>query len=73
MTLDVRIAEAGKNWCASASGPEVNGTVVATGKTRAAALKEFRSALAFHLDGLREDGVEVPEIDGLEVRELIAV
>ena len=46
------------NW--SAYSPDVPGCM-ATGKTRAEASKSFREALAFHIEGLKEDGSPVPE------------
>ncbi len=43
----------------SAYSPDVPGCV-ATGRTREEVEREMREALAFHLDGLREDGRPVP-------------
>ena len=34
---------------------------VATGKTREEVSRNIREAVAFHLDGLREDGTPIPE------------
>jgi predicted RNase H-like HicB family nuclease len=71
MKLRVDIEKAGSNWAASASDDKILGTVVATGATRSLTIKKFRSALKFHLQGLRKDGQTVPEVTELEVRELI--
>lgn len=55
----VAILERGeRNW--SAYVPDVDG-VVATGATEEEVGAQVREALAFHLDGLREDGEAVPE------------
>ena len=43
----------------SAYSPDVPGCV-ATGRTREDVEREMRDAIAFHLDGLREDGQPVP-------------
>lgn len=44
----------------SAWSPDVAGCV-ATGATREEVEEEMRSAIAFHLEGLRDDGLELPE------------
>lgn len=44
----------------SAFSPDVPGCV-ATGATREAAEKEFHSALQMHLEGLKEDGLPMPQ------------
>jgi predicted RNase H-like HicB family nuclease len=46
------------NWAAYA--PDVPGCI-ATGRTRAEVERKFREALAFHLEGLRLEGLPVPE------------
>ena len=46
------------NW--AAFSPDVPGCI-ATGKTRKEVEKNFREALVFHLDGLKEEGLPVPE------------
>jgi predicted RNase H-like HicB family nuclease len=43
----------------SAYSPDVAGCV-ATGRTREDVEREMREAIAFHLDGLREDGQPLP-------------
>jgi predicted RNase H-like HicB family nuclease len=44
----------------SAYSPDVPGCI-ATGATRAEVEREMREAVAFHLEGLREEGVHLPE------------
>lgn len=44
----------------SAYSPDLEGCV-ATGPTREAVEREIRDALAFHLEGLRARGYDVPE------------
>jgi predicted RNase H-like HicB family nuclease len=46
------------NW--SAYSPDVPGCM-ATGKTREDAERNYREALEFHLEGLREEGFPAPE------------
>jgi predicted RNase H-like HicB family nuclease len=47
----------------SAFSPDVPGCA-ATGATIEKCVKEMRSALAFHLEGMREDGEAIPEPTG---------
>jgi predicted RNase H-like HicB family nuclease len=47
----------------SAYSPDVLGCV-ATGDTVEECVEEIRAALAFHLDGMREDGEAIPEPSG---------
>jgi predicted RNase H-like HicB family nuclease len=47
----------------SAYSPDVLGCV-ATGATIEKCVREMRSALAFHLGGMREDGEAIPEPSG---------
>jgi predicted RNase H-like HicB family nuclease len=44
----------------SAYSPDLPGCV-STGQTREEVERNMREAIAFHLDGLREDGQKVPE------------
>lgn len=44
----------------SAYSPDLPGCV-STGHTREEVEKEMKEAIAFHLDGLREDGFPIPE------------
>ncbi len=71
MKLEVSIADVGSNWAISASDPAIHGTVAASAATREAALRKFRSALRFHLEGLREDGEDVPAYSDIELPEPI--
>ena len=58
MRYAVVIEKAGSNW--SAYVPDLPGCV-ATGSTVERAEAEIREAIRFHLDGLAEDGLPVPE------------
>ena len=44
----------------SAYSPDLPGCI-STGQTREEVERNMREAIAFHLDGLREEGQEVPE------------
>ena len=46
------------NW--TAYSPDVPGCM-ATGKTRKEAERNFRDALTFHFEGLKEEGLPIPE------------
>ena len=46
------------NW--SAYSPDVPGCM-ATGKTREEAERNFKEALLFHIEGLKEEGLPIPE------------
>jgi predicted RNase H-like HicB family nuclease len=58
MRYAVVIEKAGDNF--SAYVPDLAGCV-ATGATVAEVESEIKAAIRFHLDGLREDGLPVPE------------
>ncbi len=58
MRYAVVIEKANGNY--SAYVPDLPGCV-ATGATVADVQREIRAAIAFHLEGLREDGLPVPE------------
>ena len=58
MTYAVIIEKAEHNY--SAYVPDLPGCV-ATGKTREETARSIREAIAFHLEGLREDGMPIPE------------
>jgi predicted RNase H-like HicB family nuclease len=58
MRYAVVIEKAPKNY--SAYVPDLPGCV-ATGRTRAVVERRIRSAIRFHLDGLREDGIKPPK------------
>ena len=57
MRYAIVIEQAGGNF--SAYVPDLPGCV-ATGATVAEVEEQIREAIAFHLDGLREDGVPAP-------------
>lgn len=59
----VILVEGGPPSNYSAFSPDVMGCV-ATGDTIEACVQEMRSALAFHLEGMREDGEAIPEPSG---------
>ena len=52
--------KAGENYCACS--PDIPGCI-ATGSTREEAEKNIREAIKFHLEGLAEDGLPLPEPD----------
>jgi predicted RNase H-like HicB family nuclease len=58
MRYAVVIEKAGGNY--SAYVPDLPGCI-ATGDTVADVEREIRDAIRFHVDGLREDGLPVPE------------
>ena len=58
MRYAIVIENAGNNY--SAYVPDLPGCV-ATGATVAEVEVEIREAIAFHVEGLREDGIAVPE------------
>lgn len=58
MRYAVVIEKAGNNY--SAYVPDLSGCV-ATGATVAEVETEIRDAIRFHIEGLREDGLPVPE------------
>lgn len=58
MRYAVVIEKAGDNF--SAYVPDLPGCI-ATGVTASEAEAEIRTAIRFHIDGLREDGLPIPE------------
>lgn len=44
----------------SAYSPDLPGCI-ATGKTRKETEKNIKAAISFHLEGLKEDGLQIPE------------
>ncbi len=58
MRYAIVIEKAGGNY--SAYVPDLPGCV-ATGATAEEAEREMREAIEFHLEGLREDGLPIPE------------
>ncbi len=62
MRYAVVIEKAGNNY--SAYVPDLPGCV-ATGQTVVEVEREITTAIQFHLDGMREDGLEIPEPSSL--------
>lgn len=58
MKYAVVIEKARDNY--SAYVPDLPGCV-ATGKTRTEVARQIQEAIAFHLEGLREEGIPIPE------------
>jgi predicted RNase H-like HicB family nuclease len=50
----------------SAYSPDLSGCA-ATGRTRAETERRMREAIQFHVEGLREDGEEIPEATSLTI------
>lgn len=67
---DVILEWAGTNWCAYA--PDLDDTVIATGKTREEAITRFRDALRGLINYKSEEGLPVPNVTELEIRETVA-
>ena len=57
--VKVLISWSGNNYAATST--EVNGVVIATGKTLEKVKKEFESAFEFHLQGSLADGDDIPK------------
>ena len=70
MKITVILEEGPNNW--GAYTPDDIGSVVVTAKTREEVIEQFRSALDFHLRGMREDGLPTPDVTKLEIRETVA-
>ena len=70
MKITVILEEGPNNW--GAYTPDDIGCVVVTAPTREKVIEQFRSALDFHLRGMREDGMETPDVTELEIREMVA-
>ncbi|MDQ2686537.1 MAG: hypothetical protein M3Y28_01575 [Armatimonadota bacterium] len=68
-TLTVVVERATSNWCAYT--PDDIGVVVATGPTREATIDNFRSALKSHFQFMRDEGLLVPHVSRLEIRETV--
>lgn len=69
-TITVILEEGLNNW--GAYTPDDIGSVVVTAASREEVITQFRSALDFHLRGMREDGLPTPDVTELEIRELVA-
>jgi len=70
MKITVILEEGPNNW--GAYTPDDIGCVIVTAQTREKVIEQFRSALDFHLRGMREDGMDTPDVTELEIRELVA-
>ncbi len=68
-TITVILEQGPSNW--GAYTPDDIGCVIATGATREETIKQFRSALEFHLRVMREEGMPTPDVAGLEIRETV--
>ena len=62
MRYGVVIEKANGNY--SAYVPDLPGCI-ATGATRKEVQQQLREAIRFHIEGLREDGLPIPEPTGL--------
>lgn len=71
MKIEVIVEGSGESWAASSDSPALHGAVGAVGDTRDEAIEQFRSAVKFHIEGLREDGQDVADVTELEIRELV--
>lgn len=69
-SITVILEEGPNNW--GAYTPDDIGSVIVTAKTREEVIRQFRSALKFHLRGMRADGMETPDVTELEIREVVA-
>ena len=70
MKLTVILEHSPNNW--GAYTPDDIGCVIVTAPTREKVMEQFRSALDFHLRGMREDGLPTPDVTELEFREMVA-
>jgi predicted RNase H-like HicB family nuclease len=71
MTVNVILEKTESNWCAFT--PDDIGVVFSTAPTREAVIESFRDALKGHLEAMREEGLETPTVENLNIQELIAV
>jgi len=69
--LHILVSATDKNFGAVSQSNDINGVVVATGKTLEELKSEFESALAFHIKGCVEDGDSFPEYILQEKYELV--
>lgn len=70
-TLTVVLEKAPGNWCAYA--PDLEDCIIATGRTREEAIRDFRNALLDMFDARRKEGDSVPAVTHLEVREVVPI
>lgn len=68
MIVTVVLEQMPRNWCAHAPG--LADSIIATGKSREAVIKNFRDAMLDLFDYKREQGEEVPNVTALEIHEL---
>ena len=68
MTLTVVLEKMPNNWCAYT--PDLEDSIIATGKTREAVIQNFRDAMLDLFDYKRDMGERVPEVTALEIREM---
>jgi predicted RNase H-like HicB family nuclease len=71
MIVNVIVEKTKSNWCAHT--PDDIGVIIATGETREIVIDSFRSALRAFIDSVKADGFEPPQVDGINVQELMAV
>jgi predicted RNase H-like HicB family nuclease len=71
MIITVILEEMPNNWCAYT--PDLEDSIIATGKTRQAVIENFRDMMLDLLDYKRDMGEPVPEVTALEIRETRAV
>lgn len=69
--LSVILEKTATNWCTYT--PDDIGIVVATGQTHDEVVENFRSALRSHLEVMADEGLPVPIITGLAIKETAAV
>ncbi len=72
MNINVLVEKAENNWAASSDAAVLRGMIVAMGDTRDEAIEKLRRMIPDHVAYLAEKGYVVPEIDGLEIRDLVA-
>ncbi len=68
MIITVVLEEMPNNWCAYT--PDLDDSIIATGKTRDAVIENFRDGMLDLFDYKREQGELVPEVTALEIREM---
>ena len=71
MTLTVILEMTASNWCAFM--PDDIGVIFTTAPSREEVIESFRAALTVHLDAMREEGLNPPTIDHLNIQETVAV
>lgn len=71
MIITVILEQMPHNWCAHT--PDYQDSIIATGETRDAVIKNFRDAMLDLFDYKREQGQDVPDVTALEFRETCKV